>query len=260
MNAGADPARNLDWIERRCRALPEGVGLLALPEVFAVRGPPQALRAAAEWLPGPMTRRLMALAASRRIWILAGSLVERGRGGRLYNTSLLLDRRGRLAARYRKLHLFEARLDDGRRIRERDTYTPGSRPVLAEIEGWRCGLAICYDLRFPALFAGYARQGADLLFAPSDFTRATGRAHWETLVRARAIETQAFVVAPNQCGRHPAGGAASYGHSLVVGPWGSVLARAGDRPRLLTVTLDPGQLRRARARLPGLRTRSAPHA
>ncbi len=253
-DAGPDPAVNLARLERRIARLPAGTDLIALPEVFAARGHDDDLRAAAERIPGPVTGRLAALAARRRVWVLAGSVLERS-GGRIYNTSLLIDRRGRIAARYRKMHLFEAALASGQVVRERDVYAAGSMPVMADLEGWRCGLAICYDLRFPELFRYYVARGATLLFLPSNFTQQTGRAHWETLVRARAIENQACVVAPNQCGRNRRTGVASYGHSLVIGPWGETLAAAGTRETTLRTVLDPGAVRRIRDRIPALRHR-----
>jgi len=252
-SAGGNVARNLDGIERRLHRAPS-CDLIALPEVFAIRGNDTDYRAAAERLPGPITERLMALAARARAWVLAGSVLERCRG-KIYNTSVLIDRQGRIAARYRKIHLFEANLDNGQVIRESDIYAAGDKPVMAGIEGWSCGLAICYDLRFPELFRYYSGHGAALFLLPSNFTQKTGKDHWETLVRARAIENQAFVVAPNQCGINPRTGIASHGHSLVVGPWGDVLAAAGDKETILTVTLQPEVLRRTRARIPVLQHR-----
>jgi predicted amidohydrolase len=249
-SAGADVEANLVRIEARLRKAPK-CDLIALPEVFAIRGNDADYRAAAERLPGSITKRLMALAAQARVWILAGSVIEHCRG-KIYNTSVLINRQGRIAARYRKIHLFEANLDNGQVVRERDTYAAGNKPAMATVEGWSCGLAICYDLRFPELFRYYSRHGAALFFVPSNFTQKTGKDHWETLVRARAIENQAFVVAPNQCGVNPRTGIASHGHSLVVGPWGDVLATAGDKEIILTVTLQPEALRRTRARIPVL--------
>ncbi|MBI2441913.1 MAG: carbon-nitrogen hydrolase family protein [Lentisphaerae bacterium] len=252
-SAGADAEHNLSVIMRRlCRA--RSCDLFALPEVFALRGNKADYRAAAERLPGPIIQRLMALARHCHAWVLAGSVIERTRG-KFYNTSVLINRQGRLVKRYRKIHLFEANLDSGEVVRESDIYTAGAKPVMAEIEGWRCGMAICYDLRFPELFRHYSRQRAVLFFVPSNFTQKTGKDHWATLVRARAIENQAFVVAPNQCGINPRTGIASYGHSLVAGPWGEVLAQAGNRETILTVTLQPEDLRRTRARIPVLRHR-----
>lgn len=251
-SAGADAQRNLAAIERRLRGAP-ACDLIALPEVFALRGNDAEYRAAAERLPGPITKRLMALAARARAWVLAGSVIERCRG-KIYNTSVLINRHGLIVARYRKIHLFEANLDNGQVIREGDIYAAGDEPVMAAIEGWSCGLAICYDLRFPELFRYYSRRGAVLFFVPSNFTQKTGD-HWATLIRARAIENQAFVVAPNQCGVNPRTGIASHGHSLVVGPWGDVLASACDKETILAVTLQPEDLRRVRARIPVLQHR-----
>ena len=252
-SAGDNVEANLVRIETRLRKVPK-CDLIVLPEVFAIRGNDADYRAAAERLPGAITQRLMALAAQARAWVLAGSVIELCRG-KIYNTSVLINRQGRIAARYRKIHLFEANLDNGQIVRESDIYAAGAKPVMAGVEGWSCGLAICYDLRFPELFRHYSRHGATLFFVPSNFTQKTGKDHWETLVRARAIENQAFVVAPNQCGVNPRTGVTSHGHSLVVGPWGDVLAVAGDKETVLTVTLQPEALRRTRARIPVLRHR-----
>ncbi len=252
-SAGVDVERNLTGIERRLRRAPS-CDLIALPEVFAIRGNDADYRAAAEVLPGPITRRLMAIAARARAWVLGGSVIERCRG-KIYNTSLLINRQGRIVARYRKIHLFEANLENGQVVRESDVYAAGDKPVMAEVEGWPCGLAICYDLRFPELFRYYSRHGAAIFFIPSNFTQKTGKDHWPTLVRARAIENQAFVVAPNQCGVNPCTGVASHGHSLIVGPWGDVLAAAAGKEAVLSVALQPEDLRRTRARIPVLRHR-----
>lgn len=252
-SAGADVGRNMAGIERQLRRAPK-CDLIVLPEVFAIRGEDADYRAAAERLPGPITERLMVLAARARSWVLVGSVIEQGRG-KIYNTSVLINRQGQIVARYRKIHLFEAHLGNGQVVRESNIYTAGAKPVMAEVEGWSCGLAICYDVRFPELFRYYSRHGATLFFVPSNFTQKTGADHWATLVRARAIENQAFVVAPNQCGVNPCTGVASHGRSLVVGPWGDVLAVAGDKETILTITLHPEALRQTRARIPVLRHR-----
>lgn len=250
VNAGLEVARNLRRIEglvsriRKC-------DLIALPEVFALRGSDADYRAHAATMNGPLVRRLALIARARRSWILAGSVIEKS-GDKFFNTCLLLDRAGVLRAKYRKIHLFEAHLDNGQSVRESDIYSAGCRPVLADVEGWKCGLSICFDLRFPELFRHYSTRGAHLLFVPANFTQATGKDHWETLLRARAIENQAFVVAPDQCGTNPKTGIASYGNSMVVGPWGEIIARAGMKERVLAATLDPGVLRRIRARIPVL--------
>jgi nitrilase len=250
-SAGSSVAYNLAWVERQLAALPP-VDLVALPEVFAARGSEADYRAAAEPLRGsPVLRTVARWARAKHAWFLAGSVIESS-GGRVFNTCAVLDRRGRLRASYRKIHLFEARLEDGRVIRECDSYSAGREPVMVSIEGWRVGLALCYDLRFPELFRHYSRRGAALFIVPSNFTQRTGKDHWETLVRARAIENQCFVVAPNQCGTNPETGVESHGHSMAVGPWGEVLASAGRRPASLVVELDPALLRDVRRRVPAL--------
>lgn len=252
-SADGEVARNLERIEALLRGQPVG-DLLALPEVFAIRGRDEDYRARAESLSGSILARLAALATRCHCWVLAGSVIERAEG-KLFNTSVLLNRSGRIAAAYRKIHLFEAYLDNGQVVREHDLYQAGDNPVMAALEGWQCGLAICYDVRFPELFRYYAECGAHLFFVPANFTQKTGQDHWETLIRARAIENQAFVVAPDQCGANPATGIASYGHSLVVGPWGEILAQAGNAEGVITARLDPAELTRTRARIPVLRHR-----
>src|ERR1035437_5287136 len=168
IDAGRAPGVNCDWIET---VLPPAgaCDLIALPEVCAVRGGDDDYRAAAESLDGPLAGWFAAQARARRAWLLVGSLVERANDG-LYNTSLLFDPAGKRVAAYRKLRLYEAHLDDGRTIRESDLWRAGDQPVLAVIAGWRCGLSICYDLRFPELYRHYAERGAHLLCVPSNFT------------------------------------------------------------------------------------------
>ncbi len=233
------------------------VDFILLPEVFALRGNHADFQRAAEPVPGPLTQWLGLQAAARSAWLLAGSMTERASDGACYNTSLLFDRAGRLVTAYRKMHLFETVTAEGVHIREQDTYRAGAAPVLTAIEGWQCGLAVCYDLRFPELFRRYAAQGAHLLCVPSDFTRRTGQDHWEVLLRARAIENQCFVLAPNQCGRNARTGVESFGNSLVVDPWGTILARAGDDETVLAATLECARLEQVRARIPALRHRRA---
>lgn len=247
-SAGSDMAANLRRLDELLAAAPPA-DLLLLPECFALRAAPEALRAAAEVVPGALCDWVAAWARRCRAWTMLGSLPEK-EGARVYNTSLLFNRRGCLIDRYRKIHLFDARLPGGRVVRESSVYTPGAQPVLARIEGWRCGMSVCYDLRFPELFRSYAAAGAHLFCVPANFTYATGRAHWKVLLRARAIENQAYVLAPNQCGVNPADGVAAYGHSLAVDPWGVVLASAGAREGVISATLMPEILRQARQSLP----------
>lgn len=255
VSAGRDVAANLRKLERLTASLSR-VDLIALPEVFAIRGSNEDYRRSAEPVrSGHIVGEMAALARRKRAWVLAGSIIEKS-GWHLFNTCVLLDRRGRIVTTYRKMHLFEAHLDDGKHVRESDTYEAGKRPVMARIEGWNVGLSICYDLRFPELYRHYAKWGAQLLFVPSNFTQRTGKDHWEVLVRARAIENQCFVVAPSQCGKNEAIGISSYGHSMAVGPWGEVLGCAsGSRERVITVQLDPRLLKSTRRRIPALRHR-----
>lgn len=253
ISAGTDVERNLGKIEDMAAGSPAS-DIIALPEVLSIRGEHDDYVNNAEPIPGPTTDRLAGMAAGRHSWILAGSVIERAEDV-IYNTSVLINRDGNIAARYRKIHLFEANLDDGRVIRESDTYTSGAEPVLADIENWRCGLSICYDLRFPELFRHYAENGAHILFVPSNFTQRTGKDHWEVLLRARAIENQCFVVAPGQCGANPRTGIESHGHSMVIGPWGEILCRGGTEETVLVAELDPQQITDTRRRVPALKHR-----
>ena len=256
LDSGLDPNENLETISALLEPT-EPEDLIVLPEVFAVRGGHADYVQTAERIPGPILDRVSALARRRRSWLLAGSVIELSDAG-LFNTAVLFDRCGGIVARYRKIHLFEARLDDGRVIREAETYCAGNEPVLTEIEGWRCGLAICYDLRFPELFRRYATEGGHLFLVPSNFTQRTGVDHWEVLVRARAIENQCFVIAANQCGANRRTGVESHGHSLAVDPWGRVLCDLGSEVGTATVMLNPAVLVATRERIPVLKHRRLP--
>jgi len=175
----------------------------------------------------------------------------------VFNTSLLFDRNGELAARYRKIHLFDVDLPGQPPIRESFTYTPGEEVVTAQTEFGRAGLSICYDVRFPELYRALVTRGAEVLFVPSAFTAETGKDHWDVLIRARAIESQAFVVAPAQWGTWgpPEQHRRCFGNSLAVDPWGRVVARAPDGVGVAFADLDLDEVRRVRERLPALRHR-----
>ena len=222
--AGADPLRNMAEIELLLKGLPS-CGLVALPEVFGLRGSDEELRRGAEPLAGGAAVRWAAgLARSRKSWVLAGSVLERS-GNRVYNTSLLLDAGGRLRARYRKLHLFEARLETGQVVRERDVYRAGRDPVMAACMGWRCGLSICYDLRFPEMARSLALQGAEVIAVPSAFPFPRIN-HWSMLLAARAIENQLYVIGANRAGTD--GDLWFCGSSRVIDPYGVVLTSAPE--------------------------------
>jgi deaminated glutathione amidase len=251
MDAGTNAEKNIAAVEHLLLSgLSISVDLVALPEVFLSRGDDASYRASAQPVPGALTERLSALAQRMGAWLLAGTVIEKS--DRLYNTSLLFDRNGRIAARYRKIHLFEAHLGNEKVIREKDVYEAGSEPVLVDVDGWKCGIGVCYDLRFPELFRYYSARGAELLLLPSNFTHCTGKDHWEILIRARAIENQCFVAAPDQCGTNETTGVQSHGHSLVVGPWGELLCDAGDHEGVFNVELDRAAIRETRRRIPAL--------
>lgn len=245
-------------IEAACdlvrRARDGGADLVALPENCTLIEPvaAEALRKAPTEADHPGLVAFADLARETGAWILVGSLSVKLPGGRLANRSLLLDAHGAVAARYDKIHRFDVRLRDGEWYRESDTIEAGDRAVLAPTPWGLMGLTICYDVRFPHLYRALAKAGAGVLTVPSAFTRTTGRAHWHVLNRARAIETGAYVLAPAQCGEH-AEGRKTYGHSLIVDPWGEVIADAGpDEPGFVAAEIDPEQVAAARARIPSL--------
>ena len=205
----------------------------------------------------PVLAGLRDRAAKRGVWLLIGSLALKtdDPDGRFANRSFLIAPDGAIAARYDKIHMFDVTLSEAERYRESDGFRPGNRAVVADTPFARIGLSICYDLRVPQLYRALAGAGAQILTVPAAFAVATGRAHGEVLLRARAIETGAFVLAPAQCGTHPAttGRAReTWGHSLAVAPWGEVLADAGDRPGVALVDLDLDRVAEARGRVPSL--------
>lgn len=192
------------------------------------------------------------LARAHKVWLLAGSVSVRLPGDKIANRSLLFDDRGELVAHYDKIHLFDVDLPTGERHRESDLVAPGDRAVVADTPWGGVGLTICYDVRFAYLYRTLVQNGAKIITVPAAFTVPTGKAHWETLLRARAIETGSFVLAPAQTGTHH-GGRATYGHSLVISPWGEVLADGGDASGIVTATLDLTAVDQARTAIPALR-------
>lgn len=200
----------------------------------------------------PVVLGLREAARELRVWLLIGSALVRREDGKAANRSVLVTPAGGIAATYDKLHMFDVDLPTGETARESETYEPGDRAVLAEAAGVRLGLSICYDLRFPALYRALALAGAELMTIPAAFTRPTGQAHWEVLMRARAIETGSFVLAPAQGGFHE-DGRGTWGRSIVVGPWGEVLAGLDhDEPAVLLAELDLSSAAAARKAIPAL--------
>ena len=256
LNAGADRTANLAAADRLTRAAAaDGARLIVLPEKWTAMGSDEDLRAGAETLEGPAIEWARSSARELGVDLVAGSFLERVAGAaKLANTSVHVGPDGELKATYRKLHMFDVEVG-GRSYRESDLEEPGEEIVLSQtVEGVELGLSICYDLRFPELYRILAVRGARVLPLPAAFTLATTRDHWEALLRARAIENQAFVVAANQVGAHP-GGHRSGGRSMIVDPWGVVLAQAQDTEGHIVAELDLARQREIRAQLPSLANR-----
>ncbi len=237
MRSAADLKRNLDAMERSvATAARRGARLVVFPEMAYFTAPLQAC--------APVTAQFDRLMETFSGWakkygtaLVPGSIREPSPGGRHFNTLPVFDAAGKETARYRKIFLFKAKLPD--RVYDESAYTtPGQETITFTLDGIRFGAAICYDLRFPELFRALKKRGAELVLLPAAFTVPTGRAHWETLLRARAIENQIYIAAPGLAGRS-GNGAATYGNSLVVDPWGRVRVRAAAKPTLLVFTFDP---------------------
>jgi deaminated glutathione amidase len=257
VNSRGDREANLaSAVELLERAAVAGADVALLPEYVDYLGP-----AAGEPKPEPADGSFAAVFAetARRLsmWVVAGSFHEVGPDrDHTYNTTLVFDRTGSLTARYRKIHLFDVELAGRPEVsyQESRRVAPGTDVVCVDVEGVRFGLSICYDLRFPELYRGLAVAGAQVLLVPAAFTTHTGRDHWEVLLRARAIENQCYVVAAGQSGEHDPG-RSSYGHSMVVDPWGTVLAQAVDGVGIIVADLALDRVERIRAELPSLANR-----
>ena len=256
MMASDDKAANLKEASHWTRhAAGRGARVVALPEVFFWRGSKTLEREQAESIPGPASTALGQLARELGIYLLAGSILEAIPGSvKAYNTSLLFSPTGELLAAYRKIHLFDVDLADGVSLRESETRAHGTEAVVAPTELGIMGLSVCYDLRFPELYRRLADSGAHLIFVPSAFTAFTGQAHWESLLRARAIENQAYLIAPDQFGKSSKS-FETHGHSMIIDPWGNVLAEVTDGAGIVCAEIDLDYLTKVRAELPALRHR-----
>jgi len=277
MNSQDDKAANVEAALRLIdQAAAAGARLVALPEVWTYLGPEAGNRENAEPIPGPTVDRLAERARRHGIYVHAGSIYEAEPGEpRLFNTTVVLDPDGKILGCYRKIHMFDVVLDGVAAYQESATVSAGEELTIVEVDGVKVGLAICYDLRFPELFRILALRGAEVIVLPAAFTMTTGKDHWEVLIRARAIENGVFMVAPAQVGQHPSAtrsGAAAptngdgrrrpepawlacYGRSLIVDPWGTVLATAPDAATVVTSELSLDQLRRVRQQIPSLANR-----
>jgi nitrilase len=268
MNPGHDKAENIQQARRLIDAAIEQdrPDMISLPEVWSCLGGDRAGKfTQAEALPpagsnqpgGPAYEFLRSIARQRGVHVHGGSIGESG-GERLFNTTLVFDRAGREVARYRKIHLFDIVSPDGTAFRESSTYAAGTEVVTFEADGTMFGCAICYDLRFPELFLALRRAGAEIIFLPSAFTQATGRDHWEPLIRARAIETQCWFAAAATWGKHLDRGTEArwtFGHSLICDPWGHVVAAVSDGTGWTTARIDPALTARVRRDMPVLEHR-----
>lgn len=199
----------------------------------------------------PVLQGLRDFAGARGVWIMVGSIAVQGAGGKIINRGYVLDASGAIVSRYDKIHMFDIQLSDTEVYRESATISPGDRAALVETPFGNIGHTICYDLRFPQLYRDLAQAGADILTAPAAFTKKTGEAHWHILNQARAVENGAFMISPCAIGPVPGGGEA-YGHSLIIAPWGEVLADGGDQPGVVMADVDLGQVAAARARIPSI--------
>jgi deaminated glutathione amidase len=258
LTSGPDKAANLEKAERLvARAAATGADVVALPEKWNAIGAPAVLHAAAETLEsGESVAAMAAWARTHGITLVGGSISERREGReKLSNTSVAFGPDGELLGVYRKIHLFDVDVG-GHVYRESEAEEPGEEPVVVRGEGWPIGLTVCYDVRFPELYRILALEGAELVTVPAHFTLHTGRDHWHLLLRARAVENQYYVAAPAQVGE-TLPGRPSYGRSLIVDPWGLVLAQAPDEETVISAELDRARLLEVREKLPSLKNRQA---
>ena len=260
LNSRDDKAANIAAAEAGItRAAERGARLVVLPELWTYLGPGEGNRANAEPIPGPVSDLLGALALRYGLVLHGGSIFEWPAGSSSdahpFNTALLFGPDGELVTTYRKLHLFDATPDEtAEPYRESASVSAGSEIVTAEIAGLKLGLATCYDLRFPELFRALALGGAELFLLPAAFTLETGRDHWEPLIRARAIENGCYVIAADQFGPFPPH-RMTFGHSMIVDPWGTVLAQAPDGPTVVVTEIDLDRVAQVRRRIPALANR-----
>ncbi|HEY4158729.1 MAG TPA: carbon-nitrogen hydrolase family protein [Polyangiaceae bacterium] len=256
LESQADVSENLERAAVLvARAAAAGAELVLLPENFAFFGPEADKREHAERLgdhAAPIQSALAGWARAHRLFVVGGGFPERSSdSARPFNTAVVFAPSGELVTSYRKLHLFDVDLADGSSLRESAATSAGSEVVTFDVSGFRFGLSICYDLRFPELYRALVERGAHALLVPAAFTLHTGKDHWHPLLRARAIESQCWLVAAAQWGKHP-GERRTYGHSLIVDPWGTIVAEASDHPGFILAELDRAYLERVRRAVPCL--------
>ena len=256
MNSRDDKRDNIATaLELIDRAAATGARLVALPEVWPYLGPDDAVLDQAETIPGPITELFAQRARRHGIYIHGGSIYEKRSGDPgIYNTTFVLDPTGEIIARYSKIHMYDVVLDGVAEYQESASVTPGDEIAITEIDGIAVGLTICYDLRFPELFRILALRGAQAIMLPAAFTLMTGKDHWEPLIRARAIENELYMIAPAQWGSHLPG-KWCYGRSMIVDPWGTVVATAADGVGIVNATVEPARVEAVRRQIPSLANR-----
>ena len=257
LNSRDNPVENLANVERSLdQAAEMGAQFVALPEYWIYLGPYSGFDAAAQVIPGPAIERLQEKARKHNMIVHGGSILEHhpDQAGRFYNTSVLINRDGEIVATYRKIHLFDVKLANGEKHYESERIVAGDAVVTAEVDGITFGLTVCYDLRFPELFRALALRGAEILMVPAAFTLHTGRDHWEVLLRARAIENLCYVVASAHVGSYPPN-KQCFGRSMIVNPWGLVIAQAADMATVVVADIDLSQIEQARGQIPSLEHR-----
>lgn len=254
MNSQENKGANLEQARRLIEQAvsEERPDLIVLPEMFTCLANDDSVRrAAGEKIPGGEAWTMLRdLALKHRVVIHGGSILETADGDKLFNTTCVFDRDGKELARYRKIHLFDIESPDGKSYRESNTFGRGSEVVTYRAEGREIGCSICYDIRFPELYQALAKKGAEIIMVPAAFTMQTGKDHWEVLLRARAIETESYVIASGQCGSYANGTRPNYGHSMVVNPWGHIIAQAPDKPGVTTTRLDFDYQKQVRQMIP----------
>ncbi len=255
VTAGPTMETNISEAERWISAaFDQGANLVCLPENVSMIEPDRSriVERAPFEKEHPALKAFRALAKEKGLWILVGSLAVKLTDTKAANRSYLLSPGGEVVTFYDKIHMFDVDLAQGESYRESDDFSPGNKAVIAQLPWGNLGMTVCYDLRFPHLYRTLAKAGASFLTIPAAFTRQTGKAHWHILLRARAIETGCFVFAPAQCGTHE-GGRQTYGHSLVVSPWGEILAEGGEEPGIIMAEVDPNMVQQVRHMVPSLK-------
>ncbi|MBF0357892.1 MAG: carbon-nitrogen hydrolase family protein [Magnetococcales bacterium] len=252
------PDREANFLEASrlmTQGVEQGAGLLVLPECFSLMGRSDEERFAGreEVDDSPSLRFLQSFAARHGVWIVGGSISISSPGtNKATNSSFVVDSLGDIKARYDKIHLFDANIGDKKPYHESTSIQAGDKPVVVDTPFGRIGLSICYDLRFPELYRKLTAMGATIITVPSAFTVSTGMVHWELLLRARAVENLCYVLAPGQDGKHP-GGRRTYGNSMIVEPWGSVISRSPDGPGVALAEIEPKRITDARNKIPCLK-------